>query len=81
MALSTVTVLTDAWAQVVTDGNDYVLQNNGNNDIYLFWKATSPLTTDVGFKVKPGNGIDSGTFLTGAVWARAKVNGSVIVNE
>lgn len=82
MALSTETALTETWVQVVSDSTDYVLQNNGGNDIYLFWKATTP-TTEIGFKIKPGNGIDSTTFLQGAIWARAattKGTGSVVVN-
>ena len=44
-ALSTETTVTTTWASIVADGSDYVIQNNGLTDVYLFFKATAPATT------------------------------------
>ena len=84
MALSVETVLTDAWVEVVADTADYVLQNNGNSPLFLFWKASAPASTDQGFKIMPGNGVDSVTFLAGPIYARVgKPSGAgrVVVNQ
>lgn len=81
MALTTETTLTNTWVAIVPDGTDFVLQNNGLEDIFLFWKATAPALTDIGFKIKPGNGGATNPFLNGKVWAKCpKRTSSVAVN-
>ena len=81
-ALTVVTALTTAFVQVISDGSDYVLQNIGGNPVYLYWKATAPLATDIGMQIMPGDGIDSNTFLRGDIWARASKDVSkVSVNQ
>lgn len=82
MATSTETALTATWVEVVSDGSDYVAQNNGNQNIRLWWGATAPAATVLGFTVQPGAGVESASFLAGPIWARAARNdGSIIVNQ
>jgi len=82
MALTVETDLTTAWTQVISAGTGYVLQNNSNYPVILFWKATEPSATDYGFVLKPMHGINSGTFLQGDVWAKCpNGTGRVTVNQ
>ena len=82
MATTTVTQLTNAWANIVTDGSDYVIQNTGSNPIFLVWKATAPAATATGFVIAPGAGADTATFFAGPIWARCPAgSGQVSVNQ
>jgi len=80
MALSVETTLTTTWVEVVdTLITDYAIQNIGNNDVSLFWKATTPVATDVGFRIRVGQSVNSNDHLTGDIWARAATGVSKIV--
>ena len=79
MATSTETALTTTWVNIAT-GAYLAIQNIGNSPLRLFWGADAP-TTEHGFQLQPGDGIDNTTFGDGPVWCQASAGvGLVIVN-
>lgn len=82
MAASGEVVLTEDWAEIIDGSDDFALQNVGSEVVNLWWGATAPTGSEVGFKVYPGDGVDSGTFGTGPVFAKAARSvGRVVINE
>ena len=49
----TETTVTAAYQKVVSSGEDYILQNTGNSDLYLLPAGSAPADSQMGFILKP----------------------------
>ena len=76
------TTLTASYALVVTDGEDYVLQNTGGNDIEIIFDDTAPLDTAKGHILKPLDGASSLSWGYGDIYAKYRnTSGQVTVTK
>lgn len=59
----------DTWVQVASDGEDYILQNKGDNKLLV--KAGAQPTSADGSIELDGKGVITSTIMNGNIWVRA----------
>ena len=66
--------LTNTWQEVVTSGQEYLLQSIGSYSYYIADSAAQP-TNDNGFKLSNGDSLSSAVYpANNGIWAKAITN-------
>ena len=73
-ATTTTPTVTKAWAKIVDDATDYIIEVLTAPGVYIAFKSGAPTAETKGILLKQGQGMSTAVHGNGEIWARVSSN-------